>query len=240
MKQDNEGWKSKEAVRHYMNVVDILVPGRKDILDIMAKAVTNMVKNELTILDIGCGYGDVTAEILKYRPNTRANLIDYSTEMIALCNERFKDNSNIKAIVYDLNNGLPAVVHEEIYDACVSCFSLHHIEYENRIRLYSDVYKVLKNNSLFINGDLFKGDSIAIDEWEFDNWVKWMKSRIKECLNKEKSFEELKTTQLDSFKKMGDKPGTIWQMYNDTKQAGFRYIDCLFKVQNLGVIAATK
>ena len=38
---------------------------------------------------------------------------------------------------------------------------------------------------------------------------------------------------------MRDKPGTVWDMCNDLKLAGFRFVDCLFKYQNLAVIAAT-
>jgi hypothetical protein len=39
---------------------------------------------------------------------------------------------------------------------------------------------------------------------------------------------------------MGDKPGTIWEMFHDMKIAGFKYVDCLWKSRNLAIMAATK
>lgn len=194
----------------------------------------------MRVLDIGCGHGDVTAEIIKLNSEASFTLIDYSKDMVVSSSERFKDNSKIKILQHDLNNGLPETITDEKFDVVVSCFSLHHIEYYNRIKLYSDIFKVLDENTFFINGDMFKGDSSQMNEWEFDNWVNWMVVKIKEHLGQEKTFEEIKKRQLESFEKMGDKPGTLWDMYSDLKMAGFKNVDCMLKIQNLAVIVAAK
>jgi hypothetical protein len=79
-----------------------------------------------------------------------------------------------------------------------------------------------------------------MDDWEFDNFVGHMTEQINEKLKIEKTFAEVKATQIDSDKRLGDKPGTIWQMERDLREAGFRNVDCIWKYQNLAVIAATK
>ena len=65
-----------------------------------------------------------------------------------------------------------------------------------------------------------------------------MVTQIREKLGQEKSFSEVKKTQLETNEKMGDKPGTIWQMEWDLREAGFIHVDCIWKYLNLAVTAA--
>lgn len=235
----NGGWRTLGNVETYMKTVDVVAPGRKEILSIIARLAVNSATDQPKILDIGCGMGIVTDEILKYAPQASVVMMDYSEEMTSICNERFKDNPNIQVLRQDLNYGLSPSIEGE-FDAVVSCFAIHHVDFENRIKLYKDIRKALKEKGVFCNGDMFKGDSPFIHQWEFDNYIEWMREQLKEKLGQEYTFEELETKQLENYAIMKDKPGTIWEMYNDLKSAGFEYIDCLCKYQNLGVIAAIK
>lgn len=237
---NNSGWKSKEAAEHYKKVINDLVPGRHEILDIISRVTTEFSNDEFKILDLGCGYGEVTAKILELKPNAKCYLVDYSEEMVNLSKERYKDNGNVKILRQDLNKGLPQELENEKFDAVVSCFSLHHIEFQNRVKLYADILNVLKKDSIFINGDMFICDSTKLNEWEFNHWIEWMVRRIKESLNTETTFDKLKQKQLDAFEKLGDKPGTLWEMYNDLKEAGFKNVDCLYKNQKNAIITAVK
>jgi tRNA (cmo5U34)-methyltransferase len=234
----NEGWLSGEAAKQYIKMIDTAVPYRKDILLTIANIATTFAPRSPKILDIGCGHGDVTAEILNLEPQASMYMIDFSDEMIKLSKERFKDN-NFNILQYDLNNGIPPVIESNKFDAIVSCFALHHIEFENRIPLYSSIIKLLKKNGLFINGDLFISDSITLEQWEFDNWIKYRQLQTKEKLGIDIPYEEMKAKQIESNKRMGDKPGTIWDMKKDLEQAGFRYVDCPWKYQKFAIIVAT-
>lgn len=234
-----EGWESNEAVKHYKRIVNILVPGRNEILSIISNLVRDFTK-EPRILEVGCGFGDITAHILDTNPNSKAFMMDYSEEMLDLCRERFKDNINIKIARQDLNMGLPKFDLNEKFDVIVSSIALHHIEFENRVKLYSGIRSALNENGLFINADLFKGENSKFDKWEFNNWISWMVKQIKENMGIEKDFEEVKRTQIESNEKLGDKPGTIWDMREDLLKAGFNDVDCVWKYQNLAVMVGFK
>jgi len=234
------GWKSKKAAKQYKKMIDFIVPGRKEILTTISRLAAEFGGKAPLILDLGCGHGDVTAGILALKPEARCVLTDFSEEMISLCRERFGGNPNISFYRSDLNNGLPEAVTEMKFDAVVSCFALHHIDFDKRVPLYSAIRAVLNDGSLFINGDMFKGESPLLGGWEFDNWIDWMAVKLKENMNLELTFDEIKKKQLDNFNRMGDKPGTLWEMYNDMKTAGFASADCMFKIQNLAVVAAHK
>lgn len=239
---EKKGWETSEAAQKYLRMADIVIPGRRDILTIIAKLATDFTSESPKILDIGCGHGDVTAAILALKPSASLSLVDYSDDMIKMVCERFEHNDNIEVIKHDLNNGLPERLAAAQFDAVVSCFALHHIEFENRIKLYKNIRQVLEGGGLFVNGDRFVGESPAINQWEFDFWIAWMTERIKTVLGIDKTFEEVKRTQLESDKRLGDKPGTIWVMREDLKSAGFKYVDCVWMQYNLGlaVVVASK
>lgn len=238
--QEKKGWESEEAAEYYSKTVNIAVPKRDEILSIIARLATENVAEHPKILDLGGGFGEVTSKIIKWKPQALVQLVDFSDEMIRLSKLRFEGNPNIRIIKHDLNKGILGAIEERGFDSVVSCFCLHHIEFSNRVPLYGEIREILKKDGLFINGDLFKGDSPFIDQWEFDNWIAWIVQQSKDKLGANKTFEEVKKTQLETFKRMGDKPGTIWEMQEDLKRAGFRYIDCLWKYQNLAIIAASK
>ena len=63
---NNKGWKSEEAVQHYQRTADITIPGRREILAKIATLAAASTSQQLGILDLGCGSGDVTAEIFKF------------------------------------------------------------------------------------------------------------------------------------------------------------------------------
>jgi tRNA (cmo5U34)-methyltransferase len=233
------GWKTKEAADTYKAVIDFIVPGRRDILDTIARIATEFKQGGLRFLDIGSGHGDVAAEILKRRPEAYAMLVDYSESMVLSAKQRFSGNERVNVLRHDLNNGLPKMPYET-FDTVVSCFAIHHIEYDNRMTLYRCIYDMLEPGAFFICGDMFKGDSPVMDDWEFDNWVAWMVAGFKDHLGEEHTFEDIKRRQLESFEKMGDKPGTIWDMYSDLKSAGFEHVDCMLKTLNLAVLVAAK
>ena len=238
MTVNNEGWKSSEAARHHMRTADILVPGRKDSLEMVARLATEFAPPGAKFMEIGCGFGDLTAEILEIDPSATVTMIDYSEEMLRLTHDRFGTNPGITTIEYDLNQGIPDRVISQKYDAVVSSYALHHVEFENRVNLYSQVRRVLEDNGLFIVADRFTGDSPLMREWEFDNWMRWMSGSIKENMGNDVPFEEVKRRQLATDAEMGDKPGTVWDMQRDLKQAGFTHVDCLWKIFNMSIIAA--
>ena len=62
----------------------------------IAQLATMVCSEQPRILDLGCGYGDVTAEILKFRPHALAYMVDFSDEMMRIADERFKNYVNIK------------------------------------------------------------------------------------------------------------------------------------------------
>jgi tRNA (cmo5U34)-methyltransferase len=238
MVKDNEGWKSSEAARHHLRTADVLSPGRRESLSLIARLATDYSPDEPSIMDLGCGYGDLTGEILSLKPLASVCMVDFSDEMLQLAGERFGDNKRIEIVKHDLNKGIPASLKSKRFDSIVSSYMLHHVEFENKVPLYTQVKQVLNEDGFFIIGDRFTGDSPVMRRWEFDSWISWMSGQIKEKLGKDIPFDELTRRQNESDNKLGDKPGTIWDTRRDLEQAGFRYVDCIWKSHNMAIVAA--
>jgi tRNA (cmo5U34)-methyltransferase len=235
-----DGWKSKESAKHYLTFADILIPYRNEVLEIISALATDRYRPGSKVLDLGCGNGELSNRILEKNNEIQVVMIDYSETMIKKCKERFPGNKDITIICHDLNDGMPNSVSEQRFSVVVSCFALHHIAPDKRVTLYNDTCKVLLDEGIFVNGDRFIEETPQISDWTFNRWMSWVVQSIRQNLSQEKSFEEAKNKQLDLDEKQGDMPGTIWQMRNDLKQAGFAYIDVLWKTHVIGIIAASK
>jgi len=233
-------WEQTKAIEQYAGEAEIVIPERQEMLSIISCLATEATSDSPTVVDLGCGFGDVTAAILAQRPRANVRMLDFSEEMGKLRRARFKGNPAIKIFTYDLNRGLPDSLMREKIDTVVSCSVIHYLEPENRQRLYADILRLLPQGAAFLNGDLFCCDSPLVDRWEFDRRIRWMLPRMEKGLGRKISFEELKKERLDYRRRMGEKPGTIWQMHDDLKKAGFRHVDCLWKSQCFGIMAAIK
>ncbi|WP_245859860.1 class I SAM-dependent methyltransferase [Methanosarcina spelaei] len=97
-KEKKEGWTHPEAAEKYAQTADIIIPERKEILSIISKVAVELGSMNPKIIDLGCGLGDVTAGILKLKPQADVLMIDFSDEMIRRSSERFRDNKNITVV----------------------------------------------------------------------------------------------------------------------------------------------
>lgn len=103
-----------------------------------------------TILDLGCGNGNVTAMLAQNFPSTHYTLVDASKEMIDLCKLRFKDYNCTYANVYFKDFDFK----KNHYDLIVAGFSLHHCNEEEKQLFFKKIHASLKINGIFSCSDL--------------------------------------------------------------------------------------
>ena len=101
-KENQKGWTNPEAAENYALMADIIVPERREILSILSKLATEFGAVNPKIIDLGCGLGDVTAEIVKLKPDANVLMLDFSDEMIKRSSERFRNQRNITVAKQDL------------------------------------------------------------------------------------------------------------------------------------------
>lgn len=80
------------------------------------------LRGDETVLDAGCGTGQVTATLLERLPHGRAIALDGSRQMLEAAQERFAGDPRVSYVYADLGEPLPL---EEPVDAIVSTSTFH-------------------------------------------------------------------------------------------------------------------
>ena len=140
------------------------------------------------VLDVGCGSGRTTA-ILKNLSNGYVG-IDYSLDMIESCRKRFKGVRFLHGDVREMNE-----FKDEEFDYIIFSFNgLDSINHEDRLKGLREIYRVLKQDCLFVFSSHNRNHRYAISrpEMEFStmpckqagNFIKYFKSTCNRLRNK--------------------------------------------------------
>jgi trans-aconitate 2-methyltransferase len=97
------------------------------------------LRGDETVLDAGCGTGQVTERLLARLPAGRVIALDGSTSMLARAGERFGDDPRVTLLHADLEQPLPI---DEPVDAVVSTSTFHWIR--DHDALFAHLAAVLK------------------------------------------------------------------------------------------------
>jgi ubiquinone/menaquinone biosynthesis C-methylase UbiE len=147
------------------------------------------------VLDVGCGSGRTTA-ILKNLSNGYVGL-DYSLDMIESCRKRFEGVRFLHGDVRGMNE-----FKDEEFDYVMFSFNgLDSINHEDRLKGLREIYRVLKQDCLFVFSSHNRNHRYAISRPEIEfsmmpcrqagNFIKYLKSTCNRLRNKNyQVFEE--------------------------------------------------
>ncbi|MDR1998044.1 MAG: class I SAM-dependent methyltransferase [Candidatus Margulisbacteria bacterium] len=195
----------------YKNSVSLLKNYRKDLLN---------------IVDLGAGTGLLTKEIFEIYKNAHYTLIDISGDMLKIAQERFKGLNNFDFIEENYVENIPV----KNCDLVCSALSIHHLENEQKVKLYQKIYKILAKGGCLINLDQFIGESDLINKLYTEWWYNYIDSS---GLTKEEKAAWLKRRKLD-------RENTINETIKILKNSGFNNVTCIYQFMQFGVIIAIK
>ncbi len=179
-----------------------------------------------SFLDIGAGTGLLTELILNVFPKAYATLIDSSQQMLSIARQRFADQPNVNFFIMDYSeNSLSGA-----YNAVISAMSIHHLSHEDKAKLIKKVYAILKPGGVFINADLAKGATDALEE----NYQQHWKDYIDQA--------DLSSNEIDLIRERmrWDLPASMDYQLTWMKDAGFVDVDCFYKYFNFIVYFGKK
>jgi len=201
------------------------IPCFDDFYTICLPIVKSLTKAK-RVLDIGAGTGLFTKFIHEERNDLHFTLTDISTDMLAVAKERFAGLDNFEFGEYDLSAGPIAGK----YDLIISALAIHHLEDEQKAKLYGYVFNALNDGGVFINADQVEGRTTWFDDYYKSNWKEAVINSELDQQAIDKAFERIK---LDKFAKLQPQ----LQMLEDT---GFTEADCIYKYNNFVVMVACK
>ncbi len=105
-----------------------------------------------TVLDIGCGTGNVISLLRAGCPGARVCGVDPAGNMVRLVGERFRDDSMVEIRE---GEGTSIPYPEGYFDCVVSNLALHHVLPQERPLCAAELARVLKPGGRLVYSDLF-------------------------------------------------------------------------------------
>lgn len=171
------------------------------------------------LLDLGCGTGLELDEIFKIMPFIHVTGIDLTQAMLDKLKEKYFD----KSIQLICGNYFDIDFVMDQYDCAISFQTMHHFSHEDKIGLYKRVLASLKNNGVYIECDYMVESQEEEDLRHAENL------RIREEMNipKEEFYHY-------------DIPYTIENQIQMLRDAGFRKVEKVFRIENTTIIIGYK
>ncbi|CAM4339923.1 class I SAM-dependent methyltransferase [Gillisia limnaea] len=189
---------------HYLQLVSSFVKSLPD----------NFKPN--SILDLGCGNGNITAQLVSYFPNAIFTLVDASSEMIDLCRNQFNDYDFIYSNMYFKD----FLFNAESYDLIVAGFSLHHCDNTEKQSVFRDINSSLKKGGIFSYSDLMITKTNPDHPMLLKEWGKFVNNNFPDGKKWAWVMEH-----YEAF----DKPTDYLVQIEWLKNAGFSNIQIAFK-----------
>ncbi len=103
------------------------------------------------IIDLGCGTGLELEHYFRLNPSAKITGIDLTESMLNALKNKFPE----KELTLICGSYFDVPFDENTFDAAVSVESLHHFTKDEKIPLYTKLYKALKDGGYFILTDYF-------------------------------------------------------------------------------------
>lgn len=220
-------WKDGEFVGRYISGADIFIVDRQNMINVMKSFYQYCVysKGDKRILDLGCGDGIMTHEILNIDPNISVTLVDGSDDMLTRARERLAGSKGLTFIKTILQH-LPD--NKELrggFDFIVSSMVIHHLNMREKTDLFRFIYDNLNKGGYFVNMDVVLISDPKLEKWALETW----RQRIKDRQEQLKCAEDYTDTP-DRHKSLEENiPDTLEDQLKALKEIGFKPVECLYK-----------
>lgn len=181
---DDTAWMESAYAGEYRQTADHFVLGRRMQLFIMQSFYRHFLAHRqlFDLLDLGCGDGELAANIADVAPQARLTLVDGSADMLVAAEQRFRNRSAGEHEVEILQHTFAELIAQPSllgqYDMIVSGFAIHHLYLAEKVALFELIYQRLKPGGAFVNIDtVFPTQSEALMDWYYVCWREWIAAR---------------------------------------------------------------
>jgi tRNA (cmo5U34)-methyltransferase len=149
-------WHSASYVSDWIEADVTRDDERRPLLRRVASLLPPRAGGSFRVLDVGGGYGALTAEVLKERSDAQVVLHDYSEAMIEKAKERLaRFGDRVTYVTADMSDPSWANNLGGPFDAVVSALAIHNLDDVTKIqRVYQDIFALLRPGGCLFSLDL--------------------------------------------------------------------------------------
>ena len=230
MKKDETfKWDDKKFVEFYTDSANVIILERLRLIKILLEIVEFHFPSlsGLNILDLGCGDGIISRHIYDTSPDNSFFLVDASEEMLKKAKINLS-GANATYSHYTFQDYIASRTEYSKFNIVFSANAIHHLDFVEKIELFSKIYNELQFGGLFLNIDPVHPNSAYSEEIQFEIWRNWMNERLaksdhKDAVGKYDTIPSVYKNNLEN------KPSSLWDQLEMLEKCGFRDVDCFYK-----------
>jgi tRNA (cmo5U34)-methyltransferase len=217
---------SKRSI-FYDDYIVKVVPHHKEMLEALIENIPFSRDRPIRIIELGCGTGMATYNIIKKYPYAQLKCIDMTSDMLNLAKKKLEAFPNIEFILADYTKHK----FNEEYDVVVSFLSLMYLTDETRKSVFKKAFDMLINGGVFISGEVTSSRSKHFQEVSMKRWIQHMQ--------KSYSDDFIKNEVLEKAKKHAREP-VLTDEIQYLEEIGFSQVDIFWKYYGFSVYGAIK
>jgi tRNA (cmo5U34)-methyltransferase len=221
-------WAKPKFTQEYRDSADFYIVERKRLLEILSSFYRHFIGNKSNnnVLDLGCGDGIITNELLRIDNSIIATLIDGSEDMLNKAAERLKGFKNIHILKASFQEIIKKKIALQNFNFIVSSLAIHHLTMKEKKALFRTIYSHLNVGGYFLNIDVTLAPSETLEHWYLSLWREWISERKTAMGILDNSYDDIIQRYKDN---RDNKPDTLDKQLKALKSAGFKDIDCYYK-----------
>ncbi|MFX1314198.1 MAG: GNAT family N-acetyltransferase [Promethearchaeota archaeon] len=211
----------------YDNIIPKLVPYYNEMLTALINSIPFETHQQIKIVDLGSGTGNLSVLISSQFPNSKLTLIDISQNMIEFAKKKMSNVNNVEFLVEDFNS----LSFTTKYDVIISSLALHHLRSdEDKVNFYTKIYDTLNKGGVFYNLDNIQGSNNYLQGIYIKEWTAFLKNNY--------SVDEIEKILIDHYRE--DCPAVLFNQLKWLDNIGFKYVDVIWKCYYFAVYGGVK
>ena len=214
-----------------------IIPKYNEINDIIVSMLDFTPSRPVRIVDLGCGFGELSRRLLSALPAAVVFGLDVHQGVLQIAKSSLSEyEDRFLPFVRDLNGdgwseGLASL------DGVVSAFALDFTTHTRHRELIRQAYHLLKPGGRWVTGEFFQSRDPWINRLFHDMEVRFVKNSLKDGLVNESQIDRLSESTLfrgpHYICEIDEKIGWL-------RQTGFEKIDVPWRFLNLAIISGVR
>lgn len=235
-------WKTIQLSRDFLEGVRGGIPLAATQIEMIIRIIHSWKPDLKTIVDLGCGDGILGRQILKLWPEVRGIFIDYSEPMLQAARQKgdpFKSRAEYYLLDFGDQNWKNAFPHAVPVDVVVSGFSIHHLEDDQKLKVYSDIFSILKPGGIFLNLEHVASPDTRLETMFDEVFVDGLYAfhqKNHSALNR----HEISEKYYKREDKVLNKLTSVEIQCGWLREIGFKHVDCYFKLLEIALFGGCK
>lgn len=190
------------------------------------KFIASNITEPRRILDLGAGTGLLPYFWYQHYPESEYVLVDIADDMLNIARKRFAGIDKVTYRVMNYSDGLP----NGDFDVIISALSIHHLENDEKTKLFAKIYDKLPAGGLFVNYDQFCANQEEMNKWFNSYWENQLPQ----------SGLTDKDIALWQERRKLDKECSVEDEIEMISKCNFNIAKCVYSNQKFSVIVAIK